>query len=108
MAQGLFKVGPDAAYTRPALPKKPSAPSAFPLIWVPQDHAITPPKRVKASGDGPLRPEEISSAEAHPTRSVPRSNTTSRDATQQLESDTYLPFSKVVVQYGVKSPSSRT
>ena len=31
-----------------------------------------PPKGVKAWGDGPLKPEEISSAEAHSARFVPR------------------------------------
>ena len=36
MVQGLFKVGPVAVHTHPALLKIPSAPSAFPLLGAPQ------------------------------------------------------------------------
>ena len=71
MAQGRFQGGPSfraEAHTRLARPKIPSAPSAFPFFGAPQASANKPnlPKGVEAWGDGPLRPEEISSAEAHP------------------------------------------
>ena len=46
------------------------------LFGVPQapGNKHNPPKRVKARGDGPLRPEELSSAEAHPAE-PPRDKT---------------------------------
>ena len=45
--------------TRQAVPKMPRTPSAFPFSGRLRRRAInpTPPKRVKAWGDGPLRPE---------------------------------------------------
>ena len=45
--------------TRQAVPKMPRTPSAFPFSGCLRRRAInpTPPKRVKACGDGPLRPE---------------------------------------------------
>ena len=45
--------------TREAVPKMPRTPSAFPFSGRLRRRAInpTPPKRVKAWGDGPLRPE---------------------------------------------------
>ena len=45
--------------TRQAIPKMPRTPSAFPFSGRLRRRAInpTPPKRVKAWGDGPLRPE---------------------------------------------------
>ena len=45
--------------TRQAVPKMPRTPSAFPFSGGLRRRAInpTPPKRVKAWGDGPLRPE---------------------------------------------------
>ena len=78
------------AHTHPALPKIPLAPLAFPLLGAPQvpGNKPNPTKEDKACGDGLLRPEEITSAEGYPARSVPRSNTPGRSATQQLEPDT--------------------
>ena len=53
-------------------------PSAFPFSGRPRRQAMNPtPKEVKACGDGPLRPEEISSAKAHPAE-PPRGKTANR------------------------------
>ena len=54
MAQGFFKMG-----LRPTFPKMPRTPSAFNLKGTPQapGDKHNPPKRVKACGDGSLRPE---------------------------------------------------
>ena len=95
MAQGLFKVGPDAGPqpTRVWHCQKYLRPRRYSPYWGASGvKQLTQPHRkgVKAWWGWPLRPEEISSAEAHPTRSALRSHTASRDATQQLESDTYL------------------
>ena len=43
-----------------------AAPSAFPFLGRLRRQAINPPEGGNSLGDGPLRPEEISSAEAHP------------------------------------------
>ena len=56
------------AHTFPALPKIPSAPSVFLLLRAHRapGNKPNPLKGVKAWGDAHLRPEELSSAEAHP------------------------------------------
>ena len=48
------------AHTRPTFPKMPTAPSAFPLSGAFQAPGNNPPWRVKAWGEAPLRPKEIS------------------------------------------------
>ena len=54
------------------------SPVGIPLFGAPQAPGNNlPPKGVKAWGDGPLRPEEISSAEAYPAE-PPRGNTAYR------------------------------
>ena len=81
MAQGCFQGGSSRraiAHTRPALPKIPSAPLAFPLLGAPQalGKKPTPPhKGVKAWGNTPQRPEEMLSQQAS-TRPVPRPSQT--------------------------------
>ena len=62
MAQGRFLrwvLSQGRSPTREAVPKMPRTPSAFPFSGRLRRRAInpTPPKRVKAWGDGPLRPE---------------------------------------------------
>ena len=52
-------------------------PVSIPLFGAPQAPGNTPPRGVKAWGDGPLRPEELSSAEAHPAE-PPRDKTAYR------------------------------
>ena len=57
------------AHTRPALPKIPSGPAAFPLLGAlqaPGDKPTPPPNWVKAWENSPLRPDELSIAEAQP------------------------------------------
>ena len=68
--KAVFKVGPVAgaeAHARPARPKIPSAPLAFPFLGAPQapGNKPNPPEAGKSLGDGPLSPEELSSAETH-------------------------------------------
>ena len=61
-------------HTRPAVPKMPHVPLAFPFLGRLRRQAInlTPPKRVKAWRDGPLKPE-VSPVLSHirPNRSAP-------------------------------------
>ena len=58
VAQGLFLVCPHA----PSMAKNTFGPISIPLIrGCLRHHAITPLKGVKAWGDSPLKPEEISS-----------------------------------------------
>ena len=90
MVQGRFQGGSGRraeAHTRPARPKIPSAPSAFPFLGRLRRQAINPtPRRGKSLGDFPLRPEENSSAkqdrpevrrptECNPTTGEERSQT---------------------------------
>ena len=51
--------GPEPTRTR-HFQKMPTAPSAFPLLGTPQAPCNNSPKGVKAWGQGPLRPKEIS------------------------------------------------
>ena len=64
--KAVFKVGPVAGRkpTRVRQGQKYRRPRRHSPFGAPQ--AITPPEGGKRLGDGPLRPEEISSAEAHP------------------------------------------
>ena len=75
------------AHTRPAWPKIPSAPLAFPLLGAPQAPGNKPnsPKGVKPWVDGPLRPEEISSCRDTLGQIRAAASTAGRRATQQLE-----------------------
>ena len=52
-------------------------PVGIPLFGVPQAPGDNPPEGGKSLGDGPLRPEEISSPEAHPAE-PPRGKTANR------------------------------
>ena len=75
------------ANTRPAFPKMPSAPSAFPWLGVPQvpGDEPNPPKEVKAWEEGPLRPKEISRYRVTLGQIRAADNTAGRSATRQLE-----------------------
>ena len=89
MAQGLFLGGSGqraGAHTRPAFPKMPTAPSAFPLFRAPQTPGDEPPtKGVKAWGKGPLRPKEIFRYRDTLGQIRAADNTAGRSATQYLE-----------------------
>ena len=91
MAQGLFYGGSGrraVAHTRPAFPKMPTAPSAFPLLGVPQALGDEPnlPKGSKSLGGRPPEAEgNYPAAKTHPARSVPAASTAGQNATQQLE-----------------------
>ena len=65
--------------TRQAVPKMPRTPSAFPFSGRLRRRAInlTPPKRVKAWGDGPLRPEVM-----YPVVEHTRTNCAARNHSQ--------------------------
>ena len=75
------------AHTRPAFPKMPTAPSAFPLLGAPQARGDVskPPKGVKAWGEGLLRPKEISRYRDTLGQIRAADNTVGRSATRQLE-----------------------
>ena len=77
--------GRAVAYTRPAFPKMPTAPSAFPWLGAPQEINPTLPKEVKAWGEGPLRPKEISSYWDTLGQIRAADNTAGRSATRHLE-----------------------
>ena len=69
--KAVFKVGPVAGPKPHASGKAKNTfdTVGIPLFGAPQapgNKPTPPPKGVKAWGDGPLRPEELSSAEAHP------------------------------------------
>ena len=91
--------------TRQAVPKMPQTPSAFPFSGRLRRRAInpTPPKRVKAWGDGPLRPEvmcpvvertvrhAITAGREHPTsghNATPRARRVFVAASHQTRLDT--------------------
>ena len=69
----VFKVGPVAKA------KNTFEPVGIPVFRAPpaSGNKPTPPKGVKTRGDGPLRPEELPSAEAHPAE-PPRGKTAYR------------------------------
>ena len=77
MAQGLFYGGSGCravAHTRPAFPKMPTAPSAFPLLGAPQAPGDEPnlPEGSKSLGGRPPEAERnYPAAETHPARSAP-------------------------------------
>ena len=75
------------AHTRPAFPKIPSAPSAFPLLGAPQapGDQPNPPEGGKSLGEGPLRPEEISRCRDTLGWIRAAVNTADRSATRQLK-----------------------
>ena len=80
MAQGDFKVGPVARPkpTRVQQGQKYLRPRWHSPFWGASGaRQLTPPEGGKSLGDGPLRPEEISSAEAHPAE-PPRGKTAYR------------------------------
>ena len=76
------------AHTRPAFPKMPMAPSAFPLLGAPQapgNEPNPPRKGVKAWGEGPLRLKEISRHRDTLGQIRAADNTAGRSATRHLE-----------------------
>ena len=91
MAQGLFLGGTGrraVAHTRPEFPKMPTAPSAFPLLGVPQAPGDKPslPEGSKSLGGRP--PEAVGNTPQAPrhTRPDPRLDTTAgQSATQHLK-----------------------
>ena len=91
MAQGLFYGGSGrraVAHTRPAFPKMPMTPSAFPWLGAPQAPGNEPnlPEGSKSLGRRPPGAEgNYPAAKTHSARSVPAASTASRNATQQLE-----------------------
>ena len=75
--------------TRQAVPKMPRTPSAFPFSGRLRRRAInpTPPKRVKAWGDGPLRPEVMYPVVEHTrTNSAASNHSRSRAPHQRTQS----------------------
>ena len=91
MAQGLFYGGSGrraVAHTRPAFPKMPSAPSAFPWLGAPQALGDEPNLSEGSKSLGGRSPEaegNYPAAKTHSARSVPAASTAGRNATQQLE-----------------------
>ena len=91
MAQSLFWVGTGrraVAHTARSLPKMPTAPSAFPLLGAPQapgNEPNPPRKGIKAWGEGPLRPKEISRYRDTLGQIRAADNTAGRSATRHLE-----------------------
>ena len=91
MAQSLFYGGSGrraVAHTRPAFPKMPTAPSAFPLLGAPQapGDEPNPPEGGKSLGERPPETEgNYPAAKTHSARFVPAASTASQNATQQLE-----------------------
>ena len=71
----------------PGISKMPTAPSAFPLLGAPQAPGDKPnhPKGVKAWGEGPLRPKEISRYRDTFGQIRAADDTAGRSATRQLE-----------------------
>ena len=73
-----------------SLPKIPSAPSAFPLLGAPQapgNEPNPPRKGVKAWGEGPLRPKEISRYRDTLGQIRAADNTAGRSATRHPSTD---------------------
>ena len=92
VAQDLFdgSMRRAKAHTRLAWPKIPSAPSALPLLGAPQAPGNKPnPKGVKSFGDGPLRPEDISSCRDILGQVHAAASTAGRSTTQQGEEQCY-------------------
>ena len=79
--KAVFRVGPVAGPkpTRVQQGQNTFEPVGFPLFGAPQApvNKPNPPKEVKTWGDGTLRTEELSSAEAHPSE-PPRGKTANR------------------------------
>ena len=89
MAQDIFGSSEQraVAHTRPAFPKIPTAPSAFPLLGahqVPGDEP-NPPEGSKSLAGGPLRPKEISRYLDTLGQIRAADNTAGRSATRHLE-----------------------
>ena len=89
-AKGLFLGGSwrrAGAHTRPAFPKMPTSPSAFPLLGARQvpGNEPTSQKGVKAWEEGSLRPKEISRYRDTFGQICAANNTASRSATRRLE-----------------------
>ena len=94
--------------TREAVPKMPRTPSAFPFSG---RRAInpTPPKRVKAWGDGPLRPEVMYPVVEHPrTDCAARNHSRSRVPHHRTQSsivqknELYLSYVPPTYEYGTR------
>ena len=77
--KAIFKVGPVAGPkpTRVRQGQKYLRPRRHSPFWRASGNKPNPPERGKSLGDGPLRPKEISSAEAHPAE-PPRGKTAYR------------------------------
>ena len=93
-----------------AIPKMPRTPSAFPFSGSLRRRAInpTPPKRVKAWGDGPLRPEVMYPVVehtrtncAHATTAGPERPTTGYKATLQ-RTCRYLSYAPPAYECGTR------
>ena len=101
----------DRAHMGPAWLKIPMTPLAFPLLGRLRYQAInpTPPKRVKAWGDRPLRPEEISSCRDTLGQNHTVASMASRSATQQMEklsSWLIYPLGKSIILVIGESPTT--
>ena len=96
--------------TRQAVPKMPRTPSAFPFSGRLRRRAInpTPPKRVKAWGGGPLRPEVMYPVVEHTrTDCAARDHSRSRaphHRTQSIAKKTslYLSYAPPAYEYGTR------
>ena len=88
VAQGLFFGGFErwaVAHTHPTFPKMLTAPSVFSLLGALQALDDEPPKGVKAWGESPLRPKEISRYRDTLGQIRAAVNTAGRSATRQLK-----------------------
>ena len=100
--------------TREAVPKMPRTPSAFPFSGRLRRRAInpTPPKRVKAWGDGPLRPEVMypvvehtrtdCAARNHSRSRVPHHRTQSSIVQKNEPKELYLSYVPPTYEYGTR------
>ena len=95
--------------TRQAVPKMPRTPSAFPFSGRLRRRAInpTPPKRVKAWGDGPLRPEVMYPVVEHtrPNRAAlnhSRSRAPHHRTQKSFAGALYLSYVPPTYEYGTR------